>query len=243
MRPLAAPEILSAWESGRNRPLVDRGLSLLLQACPDESWDDLASLPVGVRDARLLTLREWTFGSRLTGLTSCPACNERLEVSFSVDDLRSEAPSPPDEILLSVAGCEISFRLPNSHDLMVLADTNRTETVSEDLLERCLLEAHRDGVELTDSELPPEVSTAIVDAMGEADPQADVHTALECPSCGHGWRASFDIVGFFWAEIETWAFRTLHQVHVLARAYGWREADILALDPWRRQFYLNMVSR
>jgi len=34
----------------------------------------------------------------------------------------------------------------------------------------------------------------------------------------------------------------LSDVHTLARAYGWRERDILTLSPTRRQFYLNMVG-
>jgi hypothetical protein len=34
----------------------------------------------------------------------------------------------------------------------------------------------------------------------------------------------------------------LRDVHALATAYGWREADIVAMSPWRRQVYLDMVS-
>ena len=52
----------------------------------------------------------------------------------------------------------------------------------------------------------------------------------------------FDIVSFFWAEIDAWARRVLREVNVLARAYGWRESDILALSPVRRQIYLSMVQ-
>jgi hypothetical protein len=49
-------------------------------------------------------------------------------------------------------------------------------------------------------------------------------------------------VSFFWNEINTWAYRMLRDVHALATAYGWREADIVAMSPWRRQVYLDMVS-
>ena len=38
-----------------------------------------------------------------------------------------------------------------------------------------------------------------------------------------------------------WAVRLLGEVHELASAYGWREHDVLALSPWRRQAYLQMV--
>ena len=40
--------------------------------------------------------------------------------------------------------------------------------------------------------------------------------------------------------MHAWARRTLRDVHVLARAYGWREADVLALSPTRRQIYVEL---
>jgi len=52
---------------------------------------------------------------------------------------------------------------------------------------------------------------------------------------------TFDIASFFWAEICVQAKRLLREVHTLARAYGWREMDILSMSPARRQFYLEMV--
>ncbi len=79
--------------------------------------------------------------------------------------------------------------------------------------------------------------------MNRADPQADVQLNLSCPSCNHNWQMVFDIVSFFWSEIHTWAQQMLREVHILASAYGWYEADILVMSPSRRQFYLQMVGR
>jgi hypothetical protein len=31
-------------------------------------------------------------------------------------------------------------------------------------------------------------------------------------------------------------------VHTLAQAYGWREVDILSMNAWRRQAYLEMLG-
>ncbi len=44
-----------------------------------------------------------------------------------------------------------------------------------------------------------------------------------------------------WSEVESWAWRTLFDVHVLASAYGWSEAAVLALGP-RRDLYLELVK-
>ena len=78
--------------------------------------------------------------------------------------------------------------------------------------------------------------------MAEADPQAEVELALNCPACGEGWQAPFDIESFFWDEIGAWARRVLGEVHVLASSYGWRESDILNMSAWRRQFYIDLIG-
>jgi hypothetical protein len=109
------------------------------------------------------------------------------------------------------------------------------------LLERCLLEIHQDGETRSVDELPATIVDKVVEKMAQADPQADVQLALACPMCNHEWQALFDVVSFFWSEINAWAARLLRDVHALAFAYGWREADILAMSPWRRQLYLEMV--
>ena len=57
----------------------------------------------------------------------------------------------------------------------------------------------------------------------------------------HGWQAALDVAADFWLELHAWARGMLREIHTLARAYGWREADILALSPARRRHYLQLV--
>jgi len=151
---------------------------------------------------------------------------------------------PPAEttaLTLTQDGYEVRFRLPNSVDVTaVTGDRDPTEN-RRLLFQRCLLDARRKGKTIAAEALPKPVVEAIITQMAAADPQADVQLALDCPACGHHWLAPFDIVAFFWTEINTWAYRVMHEVHLLAAAYGWSEADILALTPWRRRFYLEMV--
>ena len=42
-------------------------------------------------------------------------------------------------------------------------------------------------------------------------------------------------------EVQARARRLLREVDVLARAYGWTEADVLALSEQRRTAYLEIV--
>ncbi|MGH7495331.1 MAG: phage baseplate protein [bacterium] len=225
------------------QPPVQRALLLLAAACPEASAEALAQLSIGRRDARLLTLREWTFGSQLLSLAACPKCSERLELSFNVADIRVERESEPAvQVALSIEDSEMRFRLPNSLDLACIAGSNNLAAARQLLLARCLVEAHHNGEQAAIDQLPVEVVETAVKRLAEADPQAEVQLNLSCPACGHQWLALFDIVSFFWSEINAWAYRILHEVHFLASAYGWREADILALSPSRRQFYLDRLK-
>jgi len=248
MRSLSAWELLNVWEWGQAQPAVQRALALLAAAYPDTSPDALATLSIGERDARLLSLREWAFGPRLDSVTSCPGCGERLELHFQVADLRAtaaqasagaEATGP---FSLKVADYKVRFRLPNSLDLSALAERGDLAQSRGLLLGRCLLSVRRNGEEAALDQLPDDVMDAIVKRMAEVDPQADVQLVMTCPACDHCWQMAFDIVSFFWKELDAWAHHTMRQVHTLASAYGWREADILAMSPGRRHYYLRMVG-
>jgi hypothetical protein len=89
--------------------------------------------------------------------------------------------------------------------------------------------------------VPDALAAALAERMAAADPQADVQLRLDCPACGHGWAAPFDIGAFLWDEVGAWVERTLGEVHALASAYGWTEAQVLELPSWRRQRYLEMA--
>jgi uncharacterized protein (UPF0212 family) len=243
MYSITASALLEAWERGLGQQPIERALTLLAAAYPETSVEALARLSIGQRDAHLLSLREWLFGPTLVSLVNCPNCGERLELNFNVAEIRVPVDNqPPDSMSLIVAGYEVQFRHPNSLDLNAVTRCQDVESGRKLLLERCLLRAATNDLTKTVDELPQEVIESLVERMAEADPQADVQLALSCPQCGHGWRAAFDILSFFWSEINVWASRILREVHALASAYGWREADILMMTPWRRQMYLEMIN-
>jgi hypothetical protein len=242
MRALSAPELLGAWERGLAQEPVERALTLLAAAC-GATPDALAELTIGRRDALLLTLREWTFGARMSGVVTCPACGERLELVFDLAEIRADTgASSGRAVALTKDGYHVEFRPPDSGDLLALDGEHDSERQRQLLLARCLLAARHEGEPVPAERLPAEVVDAVTEGMARADPQADVTLAASCSACGHLWRAVFDIVSFFWAEIDAWAGRVLREVHALASAYGWPERDILALSPRRRQIYLEMVS-
>jgi hypothetical protein len=243
MRTPSIPDLLRAWERGLDQRPIQRALTLLAAAWPDTPPDVLAGLSIGQRDARLLTLRESIFGPHLASLAICPDCSESLELSFDVADIRV-APEiePAAELTASIEGYEVRFRLPNSRDLVAASNEAISDTMCQVLLQRCLLAVIHDDKAQPVNQLPTHIEQAIVERMANCDAQADIELTFTCPACEHQWQARFDIVSYLWTELDAWVCRILREVHVLASAYGWREDDILALGPRRRQIYLDMIS-
>ena len=242
MKPLDASELLQTWERGAVSSPAQAILGLLLTACPEIPPERLPQLTIGERDALLLTQREWMFGSQIEATANCPACGERLEFSLTVADLRA-VPALADAhelgqsapLSASIGEYQIEFNLPTLDDLQNAANL-------EELLGRCLIQATKSKKPAAIRELPSSVIEALNHRMAAADPQANTQLVLNCPACGHNWLAAFDIAAFLWEEIQSWAQRTLLEIHQLARAYGWSEAEILALSPARRQIYLAMIG-
>ena len=257
MRALSASKLLSVWERAWAEPPGERALALLAAACPERTPDELARLSVGRRDRLLLSLRERTFGPRVVGLVPCGRCSAPVELTFDVADIRAhetdgetgngggeaESGGETEALTLRSGDYEVRFRLPNSLDLSAVAACRGVGEGERLMLSRCVLGVTAPtGREATADELPAHAREAVVARMAEADPQADVQLALSCPVCGHDWLAPFDIVSYFWSEINAWAQRILGEVHTLATVYGWRERDILAMSPIRRHLYLDMIG-
>ncbi|MDD2754126.1 MAG: hypothetical protein PHS80_01230 [Methanothrix sp.] len=247
MQTLLPQELLNVWEQGTVWPAAVRALKLLALAFPKRSLQELEKMCIGERDSLLLMLREETFGSHLVCLAVCRDCNERMEVAFSVQDILVDPAIKTGEVLsIAVSGYEVWYRLVCGQDLIAIAGIEDPTKARSILLDRCILAVRYNNENISEyhpvDELPIDVLNAVVDGMEQADPQADVQISLTCSSCGQQWQASFDIVSFFWSEIDNWAHRILRDVHTLARAYGWSESDILEMSPLRRQIYLEMAS-
>lgn len=232
----SAAELLDVWERARHRAPSDQALALLGLAEPELPEATLEQLPLGERDRRLLELRARTFGSSLTGLVDCPACGGPLELSLEAADVGLATAPPPEAVEVEADGIRVRARLVNTADLVAVQSAPDVDSARTSLLERCVL-----SVEGTDEPLAESLVRAVSDAMAAADPLARIELGVECFECGHSWTAELDVVPFFWGEIDAWAQRTLAEVHTLASRYGWREGEILALSPERRQAYLEQA--
>jgi hypothetical protein len=242
MRPLSAGDVLRVWERGERLHALDRALLLLQCARPESDWEELAALPLGRRDAWLLALRAETFGPRLEVALACPACREALEWSVDLGQLVPQGAPPAREGELLADGLRVRFRAPDSFDLAAAAQCRDVSAARRTLVERCLSASAADGSFSAASELPESVLDQVGRAMAEADPVAEILFDVRCPACGHAWQALFDPADCLWRELSPQARRLLMEVDSLARAYHWREADILALSSRRRQAYLELLG-
>lgn len=242
--PVDELSLLKVLERGLDQPAYKRALLLLEAAQPGIEPGSLANLSIGQRDRRLLLLREQLFGSRMECTLACPACGEALEFSCSVTDLCLEPALPHDQHLELIRGdTAVRYRLPNSDDLETALRDDPEENGQAAVLERCIQQVTENDRDITGQPLPQELQAAVLEGMESADPQGNVELDMTCPSCAEQWQSPFDIVTYLWSELEAWGQRLLGDIHALASAYGWSEAEVLAVTPWRRRQYLERVAR
>jgi hypothetical protein len=244
MRELLAPELLEIWERGSALSPTERALTLLHAARPDLATEALAKMTIGRRDGLLLLLRESTFGRRLASVTNCPECRAQLELGFDIDQIRlaDSLVESKQSHTLTFGEYQLTFRLPDSRDLEAAASAGDVDAAKEVLTMRCVFSAAHEGQPVENDRLPQSILERLELEMSRLDAQANIQVELECPACRRGWTAAFDILAFFWTELDAWAQRLLVEVHQLASVYGWREADILAMSATRRSSYLNIVN-
>lgn len=231
---------VDTWEDCQGRTHAHVAVRLLELAHPETPEERLVGLSIGARDRLLLDVHDDMFGRQLELRSTCPSCDERLEITASTDEIRRPCDTARSTHELTIDDYTVRFRLPSSADVTV---ASRAATAAERyrLLWRRSTRTSRGGVEVDPDEVPAPVRESVETLMGELDSQAVSTLALECPVCSHEWEADFDIVPVLWARLDGVVRRRLHDVHRLAEAYGWEESTVLALGPARRQFYLGLL--
>jgi hypothetical protein len=245
MSALGAENLLLVRDLGERQSAEERAITMLALAFPETSGDELRRLSLGQRNAHLLRLRQRLFGPWLDAFAQCPHCSEALELTLNAADLQSA--DPPEmssaEFELESDGYALRFRRIDSRDLRLAAASASVADARALLVERCLLEARYDDRGIAASELPANVIEHLSERLAECDPQAETLVDLVCPGCNQGWQILFEIASFLFSEIQAQARRLLRDVHMLARAYAWRESDILAMSARRRQDYLELLAQ
>lgn len=242
MEALTDRDLLAAWDTGINLSLIERSLLLLSKVFPDRSLNEIGCLTIGERDACLLNIREQLFGSELNNVANCPNCSQKIEWKTSIDTLRLKGSNViwnKEPIKMAYHGLQISFRIPNSKDILEIMEMENPEFRQSELLNKCL--SYSSFPSPTTEPWPDGLQEAIIRKMEECDPQADISMKIVCPDCGHHWHMFFDIMRYLWSEIDDWAIKLIQDIYLLALNFGWSEHDILSLSRFRRNLYINMI--
>jgi hypothetical protein len=243
MSAISAAEMIRLWERGVSLRPAMRAVALIQGERSGPANANLATMSIGERDGKLLALRESLFGRKLNSVTECPKCSVVVEFTLDTKELRdSSAPLQSAPLRLTLDGVDVQFRLLNNADVEAVADCKDVASARRLLAERCVTEATKEGASIAPHGLSEAVINALAEQLAEHDKQADISLDFRCPECATIWVAAFDIASYLWVEISARAKRLLSEVHVLAWAYGWTEADILAMSDARRQFYLGAVQ-
>jgi hypothetical protein len=235
MRAFKSLELLALWECGASRHALDRSALLCAWARPDLPADAIADLPLGEITASLLRLRSAWFGEPVNAHVDCEHCGERLELTVSVHDLLQPGMG---SVSGEVVAAGVRCRPPCLRDLAAVARERDAARAARQLLARCRLDTAGDEATVLSEVTLREVESA----LEEADPNADLAFDVTCEACGHLGTAQLDAGELLWDEIDAHGRALLREVHLLARAYGWTESEILGLSAERRASYLSMVS-
>ncbi len=217
--------------------------ALLALACPDLDDTALDEQSLGRRDRLLIRLREATFGTRLELTAGCPRCGDILELELDTRDLVVADPSPRAAARLrriDIGGRRLRLRALNGADVAAALQTPTWDAARDLILRRCCWDRDTD-LPVAPESFAEDQKAAIARRLERLDPQADLTLDVVCFGCGENWRPLLDIAEVFWREIRARAGLIIADVHDLARAFHWTEAEILALSPRRRQTYLSLV--
>jgi hypothetical protein len=182
--------------------------------------DEPERLSVAAGDRRLLELHRLLTGRDVEVAVTCGSCGTVNSALVSRETVPEEAPR---SVPLGTGG---GVRAPIYADLVALP-RDPTDAVDE-LLRRCTV--------ATPSEAPrPEALELVDDSLTGP-------ILLECVECGESLEAAVDVELLALAGLQRHALAVEHEVHLLARAYGWSLDAIEALPDERRRRLARFVG-
>lgn len=170
-------------------------------------------------------------------------CHELLE--FELDAAGFSQPEEAGPLLCRPApGTELELRLPTGRDQLDWINN------SENMANSGFGEMASTLVNRVNGEMPSQqfrVSDKWIDHIGRALEQHDdlmtLEISIHCPACHEETLIDLDLEEKLLEILATEQQRSLNQIHRLALAYHWSEADIMAMPDRRRQYYLGQINR
>lgn len=204
--------------------------------------DALWNWSVAARLQGLLAIGCETAGARTTAVATCsrPGCGEHIELELALTDFALDPPAGIDWQTPHRQAARV--RLPSGSDQLAWFHHHRAgNTADPAWLARRLIVS-------LDAELPAETwplpsswLAALGTALADADPLTALTVAAHCPACATELAIAVDLEYLLLDLCRRRQRALLDDIHQLAGAYHWSEADIVALPAWRRARYLSRI--
>jgi len=198
-------------------------IDAVLRGCMESPAERLDAATLDSRARALLQIVRETQGDRLMWKARCANqdCGHEMELELSVSQLLS-TPAPAERFLCSAdPGCELELRLPTGCDQIEWRES--------------VANAEEEGVDVR-------MASSLVSRVNGQPPGPDW-------TLPQAWLRAID-AAFREPDVEALALsclaveqkRVLEEVHQLASVYHWTEAEVLALPPRRRAFYISRTD-
>ena len=220
-QPVAAVRVLAACLEAAGRPPAE---------------ETLLAWPVSHRLQGLLAVTIATRGEHwvMTATCSEPSCGASMDLPLSLNAFRRSA----DPAVVPCAlpdGRSIDLAVPTGADQLAwLAAGDASPSA---ILGR--LTTLPDDVDA----IRPDWLEAIEAALDRADPLTTQEIDTVCPECGAEVSFELDLEARCLALLAAEQPGMLDDIHALATAYHWSEAEIMAIPPSRRRKYLARIDR
>jgi hypothetical protein len=218
-------DLLNAWPlaTGATLSRLMWFFGALAAASGNPSANPARDESLGAFNRRLARLHCDVIGRPVKAKVAC-ACGQELELVLPIGSVAA-TPDPPQEIEIDMDGPR-AFRLPRLSEIELAREPRA-------LARACAL----DGGDVDEDDLP-----TLEAAWSAADPAAEIVLEFACTACAAPIRAQADLSIFVARDLDLRVRALLAEVHGLARAYGWTEAEVLAVPASRRRAYADLIG-
>jgi len=206
------------------------------------SADEVWQWTLARRLQALLAVVVATSGRHLPLQLHCSqtACRDFIELEVDLLQFVTAAADGPLVFRLSPE-TEIGARLPTGDDQCYWLQHEPAEVAPELLAQR--LVTHVNGQAVTDDwTLPASWLDPMSSQLERHDPLMDLRLTTRCPSCETDLAVQPDLEATLLEVLAGEQQSLLDQIHCLASVYHWSEAEIVALSPGRRRYYLDRLT-
>lgn len=195
----------------------------VLARCLEREANTVWDLPISERSLLLVAVSEQTAPPIEVHL-AC-ACGEASELQLTSAELGEYAAAGAKEARVG----ELRVRVPTGRDQLRWTEQSATsERVLRDLVDG---DVDRSALPLIDK------------TLAEIDPLVELRIDSTCSACNAPITVVVDLEAIAIARVRKIQRDFVEDVHHLARAYHWSEADIARMPVWRRAEYLALLGK